>query len=487
MANCWRLRPSHFPKSLRTNSSIRWCPPFIRHSFIEERTRTLSSNWLAGSSRSLQTKVVSPSESPPPEELYHPTHDSDIVEGYRPGGYHPTTIGDMFRDGRYKIVHKLGFSGSSAIWLARDRLLQRFVSLKIQVANAFRNSNEGNILRLLQNGNSSHPGKQFVPALLDQFTFEGPNGQHLCLVGVPHGYVSASREISVDDMFPIDAARSIAAQLAMGLVYLHECGICHGDLNVSNFLLRIPNIDSMTTAELYDRFGRPDESPVCRLDEKAPEPHAPSHVISPMMPFLPSNEIFEPEIVISEYEGTSFLTSQTPPPKCLTPDAPPELFFQEPMTPAADVWTLGVNLYDVLGDRPLFETVTPDRDTIIGEMISTLGRPPERWWSSWADRPELFAQNEEWRTDFLRICTPVSRRLRQRLWNMGRGKTPETCKWDVAGGEFQDLEDLLRDMMTFEPADRLTPKQVLASKYMVKWALPAWQRQVERKAERVTR
>ena len=56
----------------------------------------------------------------------------------------------------------------------------------------------------------------------------------------------------------------------------------------------------------------------------------------------------------------------------------PEAFFHDPSTQTADIWTLGVNLYDVLGERPLFETLLWNHDDIISEMISTLGCPPQR-------------------------------------------------------------------------------------------------------------
>lgn len=64
---------------------------------------------------------------------------------------------------------------------------------------------------------------------------------------------------------------------------------------------------------------------------------------------------------------------------------------------------------------------------------------------------------------------------------MGRGETPETCEWDVAGGELRALESFLRQMMVFEPAERSTARQLLASEYIQRWAMPAWESQVKKK------
>lgn len=40
---------------------------------------------------------------------------------YRSGGYHPVHLGDILHEGRYIIVHKLGWELDGTIWLARDR------------------------------------------------------------------------------------------------------------------------------------------------------------------------------------------------------------------------------------------------------------------------------------------------------------------------------------------------------------------------------
>lgn len=165
----------------------------------------------------------------PMEDIYHPEVDVECFEEYVPGGYHPTLIGDTFCSGRYTVIHKLGFGGYSTIWLAWDEQRRRYVSLKILTARSSLHSHEGNVLRHLMTSNLTHARKRFIPPLLDQFWFHGPNGHHQCLVGEPAGSsIAKSKETSTNFMFPLDAARSIAAQLLLGLSYLHANGICHG-------------------------------------------------------------------------------------------------------------------------------------------------------------------------------------------------------------------------------------------------------------------
>lgn len=59
---------------------------------------------------------------------------------YKPGGFHPVHLGDTFRDGRYEIVHKLGWGSFGMVWMARDSrqvyttlplLLQSFINPQI--------------------------------------------------------------------------------------------------------------------------------------------------------------------------------------------------------------------------------------------------------------------------------------------------------------------------------------------------------------------
>ena len=254
------------------------------------------------------------------------------------------------------------------------------------------------------------------------------------------------------------------------------------DLHMHNYLIYGFNVDNLSPDAIRDRYSL-NTSPVKRVDGAPPEPHAPPYAVLPIPIKTPADTLVDPVIKISDY-STSFLVSNNPTPELCTPDLyrPPEALFNDHIIPfAADIWTLGVNLYEVLGERVLFETFTYDRDDILADIINTLGPPPQRWWDTWANRGEFFEEDGEWRKGGIsRIYTPAWRPLEQRLWDMGRGETPETCEWDVEGGELRALLALFRGILAWEPEKRWTAEDLLGSEYMVKWALPAWERQRRR-------
>jgi serine/threonine-protein kinase SRPK3 len=154
------------------------------------------------------------------------------IENYRPGGFHPVNIGDEI-NGRYKVVHKLGYGGFSTVWLAKDNHVQRYVALKIIVASVEQDCKESGILQALMRKSTSHPGQNNVLSLLDNFMIEGPNGQHLCLVlqvagpsitslNYSPGAVAGSRRLRSH------LARKVAKQTVEALDFVHSCGFCHG-------------------------------------------------------------------------------------------------------------------------------------------------------------------------------------------------------------------------------------------------------------------
>lgn len=162
---------------------------------------------------------------------YMPIEDVEKLERYRPGGYHPTTIGEWL-NGRYRIVHKLGFGAYSTIWMARDQKTEKYVAVKITIADSNpTNSQERNILHRLGIAElkaKTHPGSAIIPSLTDEFTISGPNGVHQCFVtAVGMMNLAEAKDASSFRLFQLPVARAFSAQLVLAVAYLHSQGIVH--------------------------------------------------------------------------------------------------------------------------------------------------------------------------------------------------------------------------------------------------------------------
>lgn len=149
--------------------------------------------------------------------------ESEYLETYEPGGFHPVHLGDVY-DGRYRVVHKLGFGGFSTVWLARDTTSHRWAALKIVVASESQTYEARSTI-------ASHPSVIQSPhfAVPDRrFWIDGPNGQHLCLVGPVLGPDLAKLSKGIYSRIKPDFAKEVSLRAAQALTQLHASGICHG-------------------------------------------------------------------------------------------------------------------------------------------------------------------------------------------------------------------------------------------------------------------
>jgi serine/threonine-protein kinase SRPK3 len=161
-------------------------------------------------------------------------HVEDL-NNYRPGGFHPVLLNDIFKDGRYTVVHKLGYGTYSTVWLVKDSMTGKYASLKILVSDASKwSGNSGDyetkVLSHICAQHEEDEGKDYVLQLLDHFDHEGPNGVHRCIVTEVLG---PSLNVNLADLyptrtFPTDVIRRFVYQLSLGIKFLHKRNIVHG-------------------------------------------------------------------------------------------------------------------------------------------------------------------------------------------------------------------------------------------------------------------
>ncbi|KAF8524494.1 kinase-like domain-containing protein [Gautieria morchelliformis] len=375
---------------------------------------------------------MSPEQSP---QLF--TYDQypcvEPIAYYRKGGLHPIHIDDVLHN-RYRIVNKLGYG--------------RFAALKALAADVSKVSEVAILRRLKQrqlNGDST--GQEFLVEYLDDFKVEGPNGTHQCIVTEVLGPSIGSdiEEIYDDeDHYPMDIAKNVVAQVMRGVAYLHSCGVVHGDLQVGNILFRILGL-SRCLIKIYKSTWK-----------NHPNKNSPAEMENRLHPALTNLKAVR--VKICDF-GEAFLWDGNPViTQVYTPSAyaAPEIILHDPVGPAVDVWALAVLMHLVLsggtllfgGDyflRPSYHTIKKEA---LRNMVMTLGKLPDRWWTKWEDRSEYFDENGlflgNW-TNFQHVP----------------GQFLHIPSDRMEMEELEGLKKLIRMMVSYEVTDRISAAEVV--------------------------
>ncbi|PLB39606.1 serine/threonine-protein kinase, partial [Aspergillus candidus] len=394
------------------------------------------------------------------------------VEDYRPGGYHPVVLGDIFNNGQYKVIRKLGEGSYSTVWLARDLKSSRYVALKILVSEISGSTTE---LRVLRHITKVAPveGTPHITRVLGEFEHHGPNGVHKCLVFEPMG---PSVNTMVEELpqfkprrrgmkvrYPLWMAKSILKQSLQALAFLHENGIAHGDFQPGNILFTLNNIDSIPEDMLRqgeDMQARLISPPVKRLDGKE-DKWAPRYlcVAQPLVPFTCYAEGFK--VKLSDMGGAYFFTD--PPTKLVTPLGlrPPELFLTGTVDDTVDVWSFGCLIFELITGQPLFcipWSEFEDDDHLLS-LTARLGALPDKFFQYWKTSSLYF--------------TPERKLFNCQLGGVAPGEEPLMVEqtsmeelFDQAGPDLNEEEAhkvkaLIRWILQYDPAKRPSPAEIL--------------------------
>ncbi|KAI3391585.1 hypothetical protein diail_7077 [Diaporthe ilicicola] len=429
---------------------------------------------------------------------YEFIEEVEQLERYKPGGYHPVALGDTLHHGRYRVINKLGHGTYSTSWMAQDQEANEYVALKICTADSSGASNESAVLRhlRLQQVDCQDERVAMVSTLLDEFYLDGPNGWHACIVTKPTRMsISDTRETSsCYGLLHVPVARAVIAQLIHAVAFCHEKGVVHGDLHLNNIMFRFPpsaNINALSQEAFYERFGQPMALPVKRLDGAPLGPGVPEQVMPGAWLGCASEKITLADCAISVADfGEAYMVTppgstlssqgqqqqqqQQAPPKCHTPLRlrPPEARFAPlELSPASDIWTLACAVFEIAGANPLFfGSFFLTEDSVTGDWVDALGRLPDEWWARWGAWAKSFTEDGE-RLDHSDddVRGSIEHRFERRSQKLRRKEGME--EW--AAEETAALLGMLKAMLKYKPAERISAVEVLETEWMVKWGTPA--------------
>jgi len=246
-----------------------------------------------------QNSASTDSARPLVDETASEASEEEDLEDYCKGGYHPVEPGQVYKNGRYTVVRKLGWGHFSTVWLARDNLYircnahllskprkNRHVALKVvRSATQYKETalDEIKLLEKIATANPSHPGRQHIVSLLDHFEHTGPNGVHECLVfeALGESVLSTIKRYQYRGL-PIHIVKQITKQVLLGLDYLHrECGVIHTDLKPENVLISIDNAEEVIAESSSSPPKEVDTSRVWKSPQPPRYPSNMEHRIRP--------------------------------------------------------------------------------------------------------------------------------------------------------------------------------------------------------------
>ncbi|KAM3471964.1 hypothetical protein MY8738_009074 [Beauveria namnaoensis] len=315
---------------------------------------------------------------------------------YDTSRFYPVCLGQVLH-GRYQIATKLGYGSSSTVWLARDLhswrwSRERYVALKVNAVNRRSGQNTAEnelaMLKHISSVNKKHQGWSFVRRLSGSFTIDGAIGTHLCLVLEPLReplWLYCRR--FVGGVIPVDVLKIIMQMILHGLDYLHsECQVIHtglsyytnifrstdwqSDLKPDNILVKLEDL-AILDRDALDEYQNP----------------LPQKITNDRTIYLSRNNYGPFSIPAGIVQIADFgysKSGKTHHSGCIQAEAyrAPEVIFDSGYSYSADIWSLGVMMWDLVEGKRLFDPIDKrisdgyDDSVHLAQLTGLLGPPP---------------------------------------------------------------------------------------------------------------
>ncbi|KAI1505630.1 kinase-like domain-containing protein [Biscogniauxia marginata] len=388
----------------------------------------------------------------------------DIEEGtdvYRPGGFHPVYIGDVFKD-RYKVLNKIGYGVYSTVWLVRDLSAQtgnetEFRALKILSSECYDPKHpifEREILTHLRDGDRKQLGYSYICHLLDDFEHHGPNGTHVCLVFELMGETLRSFGAwFFQSRLPNSVMRRFTIQLLLALDFAHDHNVIHTDIKPDNIFVKFRDYSLIESGYLV-------EAPVPQQN-KTEEKYsaAPS---TPLRCYYfndaDTTRVAEFDIALGDWGVSSWATQHLS--EKIQPVAlrSPEVLIEAPWDVTTDWWNLGAVVLEVFRAVRMFSgRVQPDGHyelkEHLAEIVDLFGPFPK----------ELLEKGNQ---DIVRRLFDEDGQIKDAPPLNRPGLSSEAFVPDLDQDIREEFVSFLQALMKINPADRLSTSDLLRQPWL---------------------
>lgn len=258
----------------------------------------------------------------------------------------------------------------------------------------------------------------------------------------------------------------------------------HSDIHLSNILIRLPSsLDQLSIEQLYKEYGKPETVTITQCNKNPLPPNVPAKAALPLYLGKKAEEFTLSEVGAGvllgdfgeAFEPASDLRQGK---DCHTPLAfrAPEAHFepQAPLSYPSDIWGLATAIWEILGMKAIFSLEYTNINKIISQHIDVLGPLPYPWWESWEER-DLFFDGNGKPKEGRGVWPPIKEAFEEGVQKYRRmDKIGEFDREEASA-----ILDLMCRMLAFRPEGRPTAEEVLNSEWMMRWALPCFQRSLQ--------